>query len=169
MRRDWACTMKAHAIGVSFVKKILTLVILAWGFGAHGDGQPQADLIVLRARDATIIGDAKLAGDKIGSWNSVAAHVVWTTTVARAGTYRVLFEYSCTQQASGTEFDVLVGSQRANGVVADTGGWGSFTNLDLGPVLVRKAGLLQIEVVPTKSRQKSSLMNLRSVTLRRED
>lgn len=144
---------------------LLPLLAAAVALGQQTDD----DRIVLPARDARIEGAAKLMGDRIGAWDSLAARVVWTTMVARAGTYRVFFEYACPMNCAGTEFDVLVGTQRANGTIVGTAGWTHFTKLDLGPVLIRKPGPCRVEVVPTRSPRTRSLMDLRSVTLRRED
>lgn len=127
------------------------------------------DTLVLRARDAAIEGNARHMGDKIGAWDDLAARVRWTTTVARTGSYRVLFEYACPSNCAGTDFEVRVGSQRANGTIADTGGWGSYVRLDLGPVFVRKPGPCLVEVATTRSPRKRSMMDLRTVTLQREE
>lgn len=143
---------------------LLPLLAAAVALGQQSDD----DRIVLPAREARIEGAAKLMGDRIGAWDSLAARAVWTTTVARAGTYRVFFEYACPKNSAGTEFEVLVGSQRANGIIAGTADWTHFTKLDLGPVFIRKPGPCRVEVVPTRSPRTRSLMDLRSITLQRE-
>lgn len=144
------------------------LILLSLTAAAAGQ-RSEGDTVVLHARDAVIIGNAKLGNGKIGSWDSLSARVLWTATVARAGSYRVFFEYACPPNCAGTEFDVRVGSQKANGIVAGTASWTDFTRLDLGPVLLRKPGDYGVEVIPTRSPRTRSLMDLRSVTLQRED
>lgn len=146
------------------------LVILFWLLAAAVFGQQsETHEIVLRARDAVIVGNAKFSHEKIGSWDSISNRVIWTTSVARAGSYRVFFDYACPANCSGTEFEIWVGNQKANGLIAGTASWTSFVKLDLGPVLIRKPGDYRVEIVPTRSPRQRSLMDVRSVTLQREE
>ena len=111
-------------------------------FAARADDA--SAVLEFKARDAKIGGDGKAAyedgpgQDNIGRWNSTNTTVTWKFDLPQRGTFRVLAVYSCAAEAAGTEFEVTVGGQRANGVTASTGGWKSFAEIDLGPVILRK-------------------------------
>ncbi len=144
---------------------LILMMLTAVAFGQ----QSETTKIELRATNAVIIGNQKLSNNKIGSWDSISNRVIWTASVARAGSYRVIFEYACPADYAGTEFDVWVGSQKANGIIAPTASWTSFVKMDLGPVLIRKPGDYKVEIAPTRSLRTRSMMDVRSVTLQREE
>lgn len=144
----------------------LLVLALALGFEASA-----ADTIMLKARDAVVGGDgqgkyeAGPARDCIGFWHSTNTTVSWSFDLTNRGTYRVLMVYSTGPKLGGGAFEVNVGGQRADGSAIDTGDWGCFMELDLGPVMLRKPGRLELVVRPTRLVNNRHVMNLRGVKL----
>lgn len=102
----------------------------------------------------------------IGFWKSTNVTVRWSVEVPQRATYRVIFIYA-TIAADAPEVEVAVGSQKANGFAKPSGDWGKFLEVDLGPVLVRKPGT--VEVVARVTRMVGgNAVNLRGVRLVKE-
>ncbi len=130
------------------------------------------ETVTLKARDGKIDGTAKYQPDidDIGAWMNPATKVSWDFELPKAGTYRVIVVYGCINASAGTTFDVLVGNQKANGVVTGTGDWARHKEFDLGPVILRKAGAMKLEVVPRQKPQGAlAVMNLQAVKLVRDE
>ncbi len=132
------------------------------------------EAIVLDSKDAVI--DA--AGGKaqyeskedrrcVGYWESTNVVVRWTTTVPAKGAWRVAVEYAAQLPDPGPEVEVVAGNQRASGILRPTGDWGKFVLADLGPILFRKAGSIEV-TVKTISLCRGHGINLRGVRLMRE-
>lgn len=103
----------------------------------------------------------------IGYWKSTNVTVSWRFELKERATYRVILVYATLAPEPGPEVEVLVGSQKANGFAKPTGDWGKFVELDLGPVLVRKPGT--VEVVARVTRMVGvNAVNLRAVRLVKE-
>jgi hypothetical protein len=102
----------------------------------------------------------------IGFWKSTNVTVSWTVQIPERATYRVVFIYATIAPAP-PEVEVTVGGQRANGFAKPTGDWGKFEEADLGPVMVRKPGT--VEVVARVTRMVgANAVNLRAVKLVKE-
>ena len=130
-----------------------------------------AETISLEAINARVTGSARYESTtrNIGYWNSPTVHVSWSTNVSVPGTYRVRIVYACQTKSGGATYNVVLGNQKANGTVRETGsGWHTYVEEDLGPVLLRKPGPLTVEVVPT-SKPGMAVMNLRKLILVREE
>ncbi len=127
------------------------------------------DEIVLESRDAAVTGDARYMAstDDVGYWRNTNVVVSWIANVERAGAYRVMITIACDRGSAGASFDVRVGSQKANGVSSDTGGWEKYKEIDLGPVILRRPGKIPVEVQLT--RHYGNGMNVRKIRLVRED
>lgn len=129
-----------------------------------------ADPIVLKARDAMVAGpEAKYesggARDCIGFIHSTNVTITWKFDLPQRGAYRVFVLYSTGPKLGGGAFEVTAGGQRADGSPVDTGDWGNFKELDLGPILLRKPGPTELVVRPTRLVNNRHVMNLRSVKL----
>ena len=133
-----------------------------------------ADAITLDAKSATIedpTHEAKYesGGDRmcVGFWHTTNVVVRWTCDVPRKGAYRVILVHAAQISDPGSEVEVTVDGQRANGFVKPTGDWGRFEDADLGPVILRKPGQVEVTVKVTRFWAGRG-MNLRAVRLERE-
>lgn len=133
---------------------VSTLIVLVLAIIASA-ADPSTTL-VFKARDAIIEGGGRArfengpAQQNIGVWDSTSTVIRWTNAVAAKGTFRVKLVYSCSDNDAGSSFEVSVGSQRATGVTSGTHGWTNFVELDLGPVILRKPGLVEVSFRVTK-------------------
>lgn len=127
-----------------------------------------AEPLRLKVASATVSGGPKLetigGAQNIGFWNSIDGLVAWKTNLPARGTYRVIAVVSCPKGVNGSEFVVDVGNQRANGIVPATGAWTNYVDVDLGPVILRQPGPLDV-VVRAIRKPKSAVMNLREIRL----
>lgn len=107
---------------------------------------------VLHSRDARIEGqgsakyESRPEQQNIGVWNTTNTVVKWPTASLGKGVYRVVVVFACSPGEEGSDFEVTVGSQRAAGVTVSTGGWTRFAEMDLGPVILRKDGPVDVAV-----------------------
>lgn len=130
--------------------------------------------IELRARDAAIGGGGPTkyftnpAQDCIGHWTSTNAAATWTFDLKERGTFRVVALIGRENSVGDSDFVVEVGDQRAGGTIRGTGGWFTFTEFDLGPVILRKPGPVKVTVRLTTT-PRSGAMNLRAIRLIRQD
>lgn len=130
-------------------------------------------VIVLAARDAKIGGDHQAVyeggteRDNIGIWRTTNATAVWKFDLPERGAYRVIVVYSCDDNGAGNTFEITVGGQHANGVTASTHGWTKYVELDLGPVILRKPGPMELTARPTRI-LRTFAMNIQAVRLVRE-
>ena len=146
------------------------LPILSW-LWCCGLCVAAAEPILLKARDAKVGGggEAKYesggARDCIGFIHSTNTTITWTAQIPTRGAYRVFAIYSTGPKLGGGAFEILIGGQRADGSPVDTGDWGNFKELDLGPVLLRKPGPVEVVVRPTRLINNRHVMNLRAIKL----
>lgn len=141
------------------------LLVLLFVFGAHA---ATGDVIRCRAAAAAVSGGLKVEGKSgapnVGYWLSIDGVVQWKTNLPARGTFRVVATLACPADSAGAEFVVDVGTQRANGTVPATGSWTNYTDLDLGPVILRQPGPIDI-VVRAIRRPHYAVMNLREIRL----
>lgn len=152
--------------------KRLQLAIVGLVFAAACFAVESADIVMLHPRDAKIDGTAKyyVEHEDIGYWTNPKTKVSWDFNLPRVGTYRVIIAYGCINESAGSTFDIVIGGQKANGTVQATGNWIKHKEYDLGPVILRKAGAMKLEVIPTqKPAGAMAVMNLRYVKLVREE
>lgn len=144
---------------------ILLFAIFAFAFSSRA-----AETVVdLQSRDAKVTGNARYVAstDDVGYWGDTNVVMSWIAKIEKAGTYRVKITIACNAASAGSAFDVRIGSQKANGLTVDTGGWEKYKEYDLGPVILRRPGLIPVEVQAT--RKVGNTMNVRCVRLVRED
>lgn len=128
--------------------------------------------IVLAASNAVIEangGSAKYENKAdrlcVGFWNSTNTVVRWRAAIPARGAYRVVVVYAAQIGPGGTDVRVDVGdTQSANGLAKSTDDWGRFRDLDLGPVLLRRPGDVDVAVRVTRM-STGSAWNLRAVKL----
>lgn len=137
--------------------------------GAAGAGEP-GGVIVLAAREATLTGGGPIQyqpatnRDCIGHWNGTSNTVGWVFEAPERRTYRIIVSLACVRGQEGSTFEVEAAGQTAAGTVVATGDWGVFTNLDVGPLMIRKPGRVELVVRP-KTVARAAVMNLRAVRL----
>jgi hypothetical protein len=132
------------------------------------------DVIALDSKNARIEdrdGSAKyedIANRRcVGFWHGTNVVVTWKFDVPEKGAYRVIVVYAALVPEPGSEIEVNVANQRANGLAKPTKDWGKFEELDLGPVLLRKTGPAEVTVKVTRMSGGHGL-NLRAIRLVRE-
>lgn len=141
---------------------------LVWALVAWAADPPGT--VVLAAKDAKLSGDGMMRYQPetnrqcIGHWNSTTGTIAWTFHAPAKQTYRVVVVAACVTPEAGSEFEVAVGTQIARGKGPDTGAWGNFVDVDLGPVMVRKPGEVAVTIRGTKI-AKRAVMNLRAIKL----
>jgi alpha-L-fucosidase len=140
----------------------------------------------LVAADAQILGNTaqvEQKGDQpnIGYWTDQSDRVAWTVSVQKPGSYRVVVEYACPDDVSGSTYKVALtrfkpeGSQSEArldsvvvGTVGATGDWATYHTETLsGTLVLNDPGLHTILVIP-QSKPHLAVMNLRRITLKPE-
>lgn len=144
--------------------RVLLLVLLS----VLGARAVTGEAVRCRAAEATVSGGTRIevkgGSTNIGYWLSIDGVVQWKTSVPSRGAYRVVLSLACASDSGGAEFVVDVGTQRANGTVPVTGSWTNYVDLDLGPVILRQAGPIDV-VVRAIRKPKYAVMNLRELRL----
>lgn len=126
--------------------------------------------IFLAAKAATLSGGGtiRFQGETnricIGHWNGTSNTVSWTFRVPEKKTYRLFITFSCDNGQAGSKFEVAIANQIVGGTVSGTGNWGKFEEMDLGPVMLRKPGEVELVIRPTRV-ARNAVMNLRQVKL----
>lgn len=130
-----------------------------------------ADPLEFHAKDAKITAAGSLikyeAGAEfrnIGGWNNTNGFATWSAPEIPKGIYRVVISYACAGDNPGSQLEISVGSQRANFTVTPTSSWTDFKEMDLGPVIIRKAGPAEITARITRVARRWAI-NLRTVKL----
>ncbi len=129
-------------------------------------------IILLETKDAKIEGGGRYDDTNgykcIRDWKTTNVVARWNFDVPAKGSYRVLLTYACPRDGDGSEIEVNVGTQRANGLTESTGNWTTFKEFDLGPVLLRRPAATELSVKATRAAH-GSVWDLRSVKLVREE
>ena len=113
---------------------LLCMLLLAWPATA-------ADLH-LASREASLAGGkARYDGADnfrcIRGWTSTNITATWKCRIPTRGTWRVYITYACPPEIAGSEFELKLGDQKVNGIVASTERWENYKEMDLGPVIFR--------------------------------
>lgn len=89
------------------------------------------------------------------------------TAEKRPGTYEIIAEYACADNAGG-QLELRLLDQTVTANVSTTGGWTQFETRPLGTLTLAQPGLHAIHLRPIAI-QNQALMNLRTITLRPVD
>jgi alpha-L-fucosidase len=121
----------------------------------------------LDASSAEVVGGAHYEADKkcIGFWTNPLDTVSWSFSVSKPGTYDVQLELACDSSSDGSLTSLILGNQELQFVVPASGGWSSFTKLDIGKLNLIESGK-QTVTIKARMMPKGAVMNLRSVQLR---
>lgn len=102
----------------------------------------------------------------LGFWSSADDHAVWLLEIAERGTYRVTLDYACHDGTAGNSWVLSVAGQQLEGVVAGTGTWEVYKQVDVGELQL-DPGRYELVVRPATA-PAGYLMDLRGVRLRPE-
>ena len=124
--------------------------------------------VALEASRAKISGGARYDRNPdlncIRYWGSTNVSASWKVDAVPRGTWRVFLTYACPDNMAGSEFEVVVGGQKVTGTTAGTGSWTTFKEMDLGPVILRRAGPVDV-VLRIARMAKSSAWDVRGLRL----
>jgi len=129
-------------------------------------------VVTLGAADAIVHGqtakfEAGANRDNIGFWTNPADFVTWDFQLKQPGTYTVEITYACEKGCGGSQYRILVGDQKVDGAVKETGTWGDFITEIAGKITLAQPGVHQLQVKPVQ-KPGLAVMNLRSVVLKPE-
>ncbi len=119
-----------------------------------------ADIIAPDGVEAPQV-ENKGGAPNIGFWLNPRASVEWTFKIDKPGTFDVCVATATT--AKDSHIDIIVGDQKVNLVVADTGAYEKFETTKAGTIKIDKAGVCKLAVKPVADGWQP--INLRSVTL----
>jgi len=127
------------------------------------------ETIELPAKDAVISGNGHAhlkdaAIPEIAGWDSTNSIVTWKISEVPKGTYKVIAVYSCDDMNAGSKLAVTVGNQHADFVVESTTTWMNYKEADLGPVMIRRPGPVDVTVRITDKPHRFGI-NLRALKL----
>lgn len=144
----------------------LALLVL-FALSAAGVAADEPREILLPTSQAKIEGKARYDGSPgnqcVRYWDGTNIVQRWAITVPARAAYRVFVTYSAPDSSQGNEAEVVVGSQVAKFLLKGTGGWGTFAEQDIGPVLLRTPGPAELSVKITK--RKGTAWDFRSLRL----
>ena len=106
---------------------------------------------------------ADFGGPHIGNWKSVEDVAMWDFEAPEAGVYDVLMNYA--HAGDGGQFRLELGKQVIQGSVLNTGAWEKYVPVNVGSVLIGKAGSysLSLKALDIKG---DIAMHLAGITLR---
>lgn len=91
-------------------------------------------VIRLTADEAEIYGPNLLYESEhgnLGFWHAPADRAAWNIEVAHGSMFDVALEWACDDSSAGNAYTLTLGRQTFRGVVAGTGGWGSYARTSL--------------------------------------
>lgn len=111
---------------------------------------------------ASVCGALRYQPDRnnLGAWFNRTDTPRWTLLDVQPGTYKVSFEYGCTNP--GVAYTIRFGQKTLQGTSQSTGGIKTYKPFDLGTVMLRQ-GTVQVDVLPGPF--KGPFMNYRNMTL----
>ena len=100
----------------------------------------------------------------LGYWSSQDDYAVWNFELSEAGVFAVVLDYASAESAAGDRYRLLLGGEEISGVVASTGSWDEYRQLQIGKIELSpgKHELLFRSSGPIKS----ALIDLRTIELR---
>lgn len=122
--------------------------------------------ITLHARDSIVHGRSlryEYRPDKntLGYWGNEKDWVSWDFELKKPGKFIVFVMHG---SGGGSEIEVTVGEQKLNWTTKNTGGFHTFTFLEIGTLTLTQPGPLSLTLKPTK-KVGGAIMDLRQVIL----
>ena len=127
----------------------------------RNDGSIRCFALHSRIYGPTLVFEQKYRN--LGYWSSIEDHAVWTLDVAKAGKYRVSFDYACDDSTAGNSWRLSVAGQSLTGTVRGTGSWDNYRSENAGE-LDLPAGRSEL-VFRSDGNIRSHLLDLRSIRL----
>ena len=100
----------------------------------------------------------------IGYWVNEKDWVEWSFIVAEAGTYEVRIWQGCGTGQGGSEVDILIGDQKLEFTVEDTGHFQNFKERSLGKVALKAGANQSLEIRP-QTKAANAIMDVRLIEL----
>ena len=130
-----------------------------------GKGRPPASGQFLWVRDAKMHGKgARRRAGKVSAWRDPKTWFSWQVDIATAGRIPVHAYQAFARRDGGQLYVVVVGDQKAEGVVQETGGWDKFQFVRVGEVQVPRPGRYTVAIKPARVDRPYS-MDLRAIVL----
>lgn len=119
--------------------------------------------------------DARLSGDliierssgTIANWKSEEGVACWSVAHLKPGKYQVAIEHSVGMGRNGGRFEVSTDSAKISSFARTTGGWKMFKRKPIGSIEITESDM-ELRFTATNVESGGSLMNIRSVELRRQ-
>ncbi len=130
------------------------------------------ETITLHARDATVHGtrlryEPAARKNCLGFWSDPADWASWDFAASLPGRYRILVTQGCGRGQGGSVAAVLLGEQRVEFTVEDTGGFQNWREREVGTFEIASAGPSRLEVRPV-SKKAGAVMDIQQVKLVKE-
>lgn len=122
--------------------------------------------ITLHARDCTVHGnglryEATPEKNTLGFWGNAKDWVSWDFELKKPGKFIVFAMHG---SGGGSEIEIAVGEQKLNWTTKNTGGYHTFTFLEVGTLSLDAPGSVTLTLKPIK-KQGGAVMDLRQVIL----
>ena len=126
--------------------------------------------LVLHHSKAGILGPAAREQEKdcIGDWEEETTTVVWSVRVHRPCEIEIECLQAAEARSAGNGYDIVIGKEKVNGKVIDTGSWNRFQYVKVGCLKIPTAGEYEIVVDP-HPKDSQAVMNLRALRLSGRD
>jgi|APGre2960657468_1045069.scaffolds.fasta_scaffold00532_13 hypothetical protein len=148
--------------------KALTIKSLVFTPAPEGKPVVQSEdlSITLQARDSIVHGRTlryEYRPDKntLGYWGNEKDWVSWDFELKKPGKFIVFVMHG---SGGGSEIEIAVDEQKLNWITKNTGGFHTFTFLEVGTLTLTKPGPLSLTLKPTK-KVGGAIMDLRQVIL----
>jgi arylsulfatase A-like enzyme len=127
-------------------------------------------LILLHSREASVHGktlryEHQPFKDTLGFWTTADDYATWEFTVFKPGKFEVNILQGCGKGAGGSKAVVILGEQKLEFTVEDTGGFQAFQERTLGTVTIEKLGQFTLELKAI-SKAKNAVMDCRQIVLK---
>jgi len=156
-RNDWPTyrhdVLRSGAIDASLpvaLDRVWETRLCAPAFGPPDSAadDDRADVVLLRAADATIHGDgARKSGGAIIAWRGKDTTVSWQTKIDKPGRQPVWLSQS-NNGAGGSVFELAVGNEKLTGTIRHTDTWDQYLWIRVGEIEIAKPGPFTVTIKP---------------------
>lgn len=136
--------------------------------GTPGVERSETQAVLLPA-DAQLSGELMLENSSgaIANWKSPEGSATWSVAHLKPGKYQIAIEHSVGMGRNGGRFEVSTDSAKVSSSARTTGGWKMFKRKPVGAIEISESDT-ELRLTATSVESGGSLMNIRSVELRRE-
>lgn len=104
---------------------------------------------------------------KAYGWWTAEDSAVWNVDVSNPGTFRVVLEWSISDEEAGKDVEFHFGEKKIVTKIPSSGSWETFKEMDIGQVEL-PAGRHKVVVKPANRDEKGHFMDVRSIQLIRQ-